>query len=80
MGMISKKLLPIVKKRIGERGADRLIFFNYGLAETNLIINFINNKEVIMGKGTIKTKGYDNGCGDVDGSWTLSVDGVCGIG
>ena len=56
MGMISKKLLPIVKRRIGERGADRLIFFSYGLAETNLIINFINNKEVIMGKGTIKTK------------------------
>ena len=55
MGMISKKLLPIVKRE-PERGADRLIFFNYGLAKTNLIINFINNKEVIMGKGTIKTK------------------------
>ena len=33
-----------------------------------------------MGKGTIKTKSYDNGCGDVNGGWTLSVDGVCGIG
>ena len=56
MGMISKKLLPIVKRESERAGADRLIFFNYGLAETNLIINFINNKEVIMGKGTIKTK------------------------
>ena len=31
-------------------------FFNYKLENTNLIINIINNKEVIMGKGTIKTK------------------------
>ena len=31
-----------------------------------------------MGKGTIKTKAMNDGCGDVNGSWTLSVDGVCG--
>ncbi len=56
MGMISKKLLPIVKRESEREAQIGLNFFNYGLAETNLIINFINNKEVIMGKGTIKTK------------------------
>ena len=42
IGILSKKLLPIVKKRSSKIDGNYINFFDYRLAKANLIINFIN--------------------------------------